>query len=97
MAASQQVVPGLFAIPTGIVNTFLIDALDLPHLRAAMLAVDAELTAGGLGGPLPSESLANLLAVHLLRHVLAPRQPARRRYGTLPQARLRAVVEYVEE
>jgi AraC family transcriptional regulator len=74
-----------------------LDAVDLPQLRAAMLAVDAELTAGGLGGPLAAESLANLLAVHLLRHVLAPRQPARRRYGTLPRARLRAVVEYVEE
>jgi AraC family transcriptional regulator len=74
-----------------------LDALDLPHLRAAMLSVDAELTAGGLGGPLAAESLANLLAVHLLRHVLAPRQPVRRRYGTLPRARLRAVVEYVEE
>ena len=28
MAASQQVVPGLFVIPTGMVNTFLIDAPD---------------------------------------------------------------------
>jgi AraC family transcriptional regulator len=74
-----------------------LDRLELPPLRAAMLAVEAELTAGGLGGPLAAESLANLLAVHLLRHVLAPRQPARRRYGALPRARLRAVVEYVEE
>jgi AraC family transcriptional regulator len=49
------------------------------------------------GGPLAAESLANLLAVHLIRHVLAPRQPARRRDGTLPRAKLRAVVEYVEE
>jgi AraC family transcriptional regulator len=74
-----------------------LDALDLPHLRAAMLAVDAELTAGGAGGPLASESLANVLAVHLIRHVLAPRQPARRRDGTLPRAKLRAVVECIEE
>src|SRR5499427_5924576 len=74
-----------------------LDALDLPHLRAAMLAVGAELTAGGAGGPLAAESLANVLAVHLIRHVLAPRQPARRRDGTLPRAKLRAVVEYVEE
>jgi AraC family transcriptional regulator len=59
--------------------------------------VDAELTAGGAGGPLASESLANVLAVHLIRHVLAPTQPARRRDGTLPRARLRAVVEYIEE
>jgi AraC family transcriptional regulator len=62
-----------------------------------MLAVDAELTAGGAGGPLAAESLANVLAVHLIRHVLSPSQPARRRDGTLPRGRLRAVVEYIEE
>jgi hypothetical protein len=38
-----------------------------------MLAVDAELTDGGAGGPLAAESLANVLAVQLIRHVLAPR------------------------
>src|SRR5262245_26144691 len=74
-----------------------LDALDLPHLRAAMRAVGTELTAVGAGGPLAAESLANVLAVHLIRHVLTPRQPARRRAGTLPRAKLRAVVEYVEE
>jgi AraC family transcriptional regulator len=74
-----------------------LDGLDLPQLRAAMWAVDAELTAGGAGGPLAAESLANVLAIHLIRHVLAPRQPPRRREGTLPRAKLRAVVEYVEE
>jgi AraC family transcriptional regulator len=74
-----------------------LDCLDLPHLRAAMGAVGAELTAGCAGGPLAAESLANVLAVHLIRHVLAPSQPARRREGTLPRAKLRAVVEYVEE
>src|SRR5262249_1751867 len=41
--------------------------------------------------------LANVLAVHLIRHVLAPRSPARGRDGTLPRRRLRAVVEYIEE
>jgi AraC family transcriptional regulator len=74
-----------------------LDGLDLPPLRAAMGAVDAELTAGGAGGPLAAESLANVLAVHLIRHVLAPRRPARGRDGTLPRGRLRAVVEYIEE
>src|SRR5262245_37926204 len=73
-----------------------LDGLDRPHLRAAMWAVDAELTVGGAGGPLAAESLANVLAVHLIRHVLAPRQPARRREGTLPRAKLRAIVEYIE-
>jgi AraC family transcriptional regulator len=73
-----------------------LDALDLPHLRAAMSAVDAELTAGGAGGRLAAESLANVLAVHLIRHVLAPRRPERGRDGALPRGRLRAVVEYIE-
>jgi AraC family transcriptional regulator len=75
-----------------------LDGLDLPHLRATMWAVDSELTADGAGGGrLVAESLADVLAVHLIRHVLAPRQPARRRHGTLPPATLRAVVEYIEE
>jgi AraC family transcriptional regulator len=74
-----------------------LDSLDLPHLRAAMGAVGAELTAGAAGGPLAAESLANVLAVHLLRHVVAPRRLERGRDGTLPRGRLRAVVEYIEE
>src|SRR6516165_1499210 len=74
-----------------------LDGLDLPPLRAAIWAVDAELTAGSAGGRLAAESLANVLAVHLIRHVLAPRQPPPRRDGTLPRVKLRAVVEYVEE
>jgi AraC family transcriptional regulator len=74
-----------------------LDALDRPHLRAAMGLVDAELADGGAGGPLAAESLANLLAVRLIRHVLAPRRPERGRDGTLPRGRLRAVVAYIEE
>src|SRR5262249_57323531 len=64
-----------------------LDGLDLPHLRAAMGAVDAELNTGGAGGRLAAEALANVLAVHLIRHVAAPRQPARRRGGPLPPAK----------
>jgi AraC family transcriptional regulator len=74
-----------------------LDALDLPQLRAAMLAVDAELRAGGPGGSLAAESLANVLAVHLLRHLSAPRRLERGRDEVLPRGRLRAVVEYIEE
>jgi AraC family transcriptional regulator len=81
--------PARLAIPP-------LDVLDLPQLRAAMLAVDAELTTGGVGGPLVAESWANVVAVHLIRHVSAPRRPESRRDGTLPRGRLRAVVEYVE-
>src|SRR5262249_31070944 len=57
--------------------------LALPQLRAAMSAVNTELTAGGAGGRLAAESLANVVAVHLIRHILTPRQPAHRRFGTL--------------
>jgi AraC family transcriptional regulator len=74
-----------------------LDSLDLPHLRAALEAVGAELTAGGAGGPLAAESLANLLAVHLIRHDLAPRRLAHRPDGALPRGRLRAVTEYIED
>jgi AraC family transcriptional regulator len=73
-----------------------LDGLDIPQLRATMEAVDAELTTGGAGGPLAAESLANVLAVHLLRHVLAEHQPGRGRDGALPRGRLRAVVEYID-
>jgi AraC family transcriptional regulator len=59
--------------------------------------VDAELTAGGAGGRMAAESLAHLLAVHLIRQVTAPRRPARGRDGVLPRGRLRAVVAYIEE
>jgi AraC family transcriptional regulator len=74
-----------------------LDCLDLPQVRATMLAVDAEMTASGTGGRLAAESLATVLAVQLIRHMLAPRQPERGRDGALPRGRLRAVVEYIEE
>jgi AraC family transcriptional regulator len=62
-----------------------------------MMAVDAELSAGGAGGSLIAESLANLLAVHLIRYILDPHRVESGRDGKLPRGRLRAVVEYIEE
>ena len=73
-----------------------LDGPDLPHLRAAMWALDAELITGSAGGPLAAESLANVMAVQLIRHISAPRKPVRTREGKLPRARLRAVIEYIE-
>jgi AraC family transcriptional regulator len=74
-----------------------LDGPDLPHLRATMCALDAELTTGSPGGPLAAESLANVLAVQLIRHISAPRKPERSREGKLPRARLHAVMDYIEE
>jgi len=55
------------------------------------------LTASAAGSRLAAESLATVLAVQLLRQVLAPRQAARGRDGALPRDTLRAVVAYIEE
>jgi AraC family transcriptional regulator len=89
-AESFDLDPARVAVPP-------LDQFDLPPLRAAMGAVDAELTAGGAGGSLAAESLANVLAVHLIRHVTARPRPERGRDGALPRGRLRAVVAYIEE
>jgi AraC family transcriptional regulator len=72
------------------------DRLELAPLRATMAVLDAELT-GGAGGALAAESLANVMAVHLIRHLSAPRPPAPEQDSMLSPRRLRAVVEYVEE
>jgi len=74
-----------------------LDALGVPQVVTAMRAIDAELTAGGVGGSLAAESLANVLAVHLIRHLVAPDRAVHGRDGTLPRGRLRAVLEYIEE
>jgi AraC family transcriptional regulator len=73
--------------------------LTLSHRRiqAAMLALDAELRAGGAGGRLLAESLGNVLAVHLLRHFAAPGRDAAGPRDALPGRTLRAVVEYIQE
>ena len=82
----ERVAAEAFDLDPGRLTVPPLDGLNLPHLRAAMGAVDAELTAGGAGGPLAAESLANVLAVHLIRHVLAPRRTPRRPDGTLPRS-----------
>jgi AraC family transcriptional regulator len=72
-----------------------LDALIVPELRTTMLAVDAELRAGGVGGPLVIESLANVLAVHLIRHIFGLRRLATRTDGVLPRRKLATIVDYI--
>jgi AraC family transcriptional regulator len=71
--------------------------LNLPHIRRWMLAVDAELRAGGLGGPLLVESIATNLSVHLIRHVTGRRQRPPPDDGVLPRRKLHTVIEYIME
>jgi AraC family transcriptional regulator len=91
----ERVAAEAFELDPARVSVPALDGVDLPPLCAALRAVNDELTAGGPGDRLATESLANLLAVHLLRTASAPR-PARRT-GGLQRRQLRAVVEYVEE
>jgi AraC family transcriptional regulator len=86
-----------FGLDRARVLTAPLDGLHLPRLRAAMLAVNDELTADAGGDRLAVESLANLMAVHLIRNTSASRGPIRGTDAALPQRKLRAVVEYVEE
>jgi AraC family transcriptional regulator len=74
-----------------------LDGLKVPELRSAMLVVDAELRAGGVGGPLMVESLAHVLAVHLIRHTTRARRLPASADGALPRRKLRTVIEYIME
>jgi len=71
--------------------------LNVPELRSAMLSVDAELRVGGVAGSLLVESLANVLAVHLIRHITRPRRELASADGVLPRHKLRRVIEYIME
>jgi AraC family transcriptional regulator len=89
-AAAFELDPAQVSVPP-------LDGLQHPQLRATMLELNNELTTPSAGGRIAIESLANLLAVHLIRHASAPRAPALRTDGALPRGRLRTVVEYIEE
>ena len=71
--------------------------LNVPELRSAMIAVDAELRAGGVGGSLLAESFANVLAVHMIRHITGHGSHNASADGVLPSHKLRTVIEYVME
>jgi AraC family transcriptional regulator len=72
-----------------------LDAFIAPELRSAMLAIGAESEAGALGGPLMMESLANILTVHLIRHLFGFRPPPTRGRGVLSRRKLAATIDYI--
>ena len=65
MAASQQVVPGLFVIPTGIVNTFLIDAPDgCVLVDAGLPGRDADILRGVAAAGRRPTDVRHLIVTH---------------------------------
>ena len=74
-----------------------LDGLNVPELRSAMLAADAELRAGGVGEPLIAESFATILSVHLIRHTTGAHRLPVSADGVLSRRKLRTVVEYIME
>ena len=67
-----------------------------PLIRSVGLALLSELDAEGLGGRLYAESLANVLAVHLLRHYTSASNPPRFA-GGLSGQRLRRVLSFIAD
>ena len=65
MGAAKQVVPGLFVIPTGVVNTFLLDAADGCALIDAGLPDHVEDILGGIAaaGKRPTD-VRHLIVTH---------------------------------
>jgi AraC family transcriptional regulator len=74
-----------------------LDGLNVSELHSAMLAADAEMRAGGVGGPLMTESHAIILSVHLIRHTTGARRLPVSADGVLPRRKLRTVIEYIME
>jgi AraC family transcriptional regulator len=60
-----------------------------------MLAIGAESEAGALGGPLMIDSLANVLAVQLIRHLFGFRPAAARGRGVLSRRKLATIIDYI--
>ena len=72
-------------------------SLSDPVINHVGMALLAELDAEGLSGRLYAESLANVLAVHLLRHYTAAEISAQRFTGGLSGQKLRAVMDFIAE
>jgi AraC family transcriptional regulator len=68
-----------------------------PVISSIAMALLAELESEGLSGRLYAESLANVLAVHLLRHYTASGSSARRFTGGLSGKKLRHVMALIAE
>jgi AraC family transcriptional regulator len=66
-----------------------------PVINQVGMALLAELDSEGLSGRLYAESLANVLAVHLLRHYTSAESRAQKFTGGLSGQKLRAVTDFI--
>jgi AraC family transcriptional regulator len=67
-----------------------------PVINGVGMALLAELESERLGGRLYAESLANVLAVHLLRHYTSSVQQDRRLVGGMSRRKLELVLNFIE-
>jgi AraC family transcriptional regulator len=67
-----------------------------PVINGVGMALLAELESDRLGGRLYAESLANVLAVHLLRHYTSSRQLDRRLVGGMSGQKLQVVLSFID-
>jgi AraC family transcriptional regulator len=77
----------------------LIDAIGVhdPQAEAIARSFLAELRSEGLGGRVYTESLANLLIIHLLRHHSSLKQLPQSRHSGLAGTTLKRIVAYIDE
>nr|MBA2288610.1 helix-turn-helix transcriptional regulator [Ktedonobacteraceae bacterium] len=77
----------------------LIDVIGVrdPQAEAIAHSFLAELRSEGLGGRLYTESLANLLVIHLLRHYSSMKQLPQARHSGLARTTLKRVITYIED
>ena len=71
--------------------------LNEPNIMSVMLAMKTDLDAGSPSGPLYGESLANALAVYLLKRYAVTHYEPTISGGGLPRYRLKRVLDYVGE
>lgn len=68
-----------------------------PLVEGIGLALSMELESDGSPTRLYAESLAHVLAAHLLRRYSASEQPVRDAIGELPKYRLRRIIEFIND
>jgi AraC family transcriptional regulator len=77
----------------------LVDAIGVhdSQIEAIALSFLAELRFDSLGGKMYTESLTNLLIIHLLRHHSSAKQPSPPRQTGLDRTTLRRISSYIED